>query len=246
MCSREKRRDLTQSHDKNPYTHRKIQKATWQHKNATKSSITQRLRVDLGRSVGVTTATQLVWLSSKVIYLIFFKANHLTSRSLNNKHIQCISLIFNSGLGRLSYISKHCQRFSIRVTYSWHISYRTSRLNDATTSEKGTYFLDLKCSKVIDSNIRPSACYKRVAFRSLKFLMPLVMCMACTYSCGIYISQLVRFARCYSGGFNFHSKNLSITSKLLTRGYWNHKLRKTFGILIRSCCDLFFFQKFQE
>ena len=30
-------------------------------KNATKSSITQRLWTDLGRSVGVTTATQLVW-----------------------------------------------------------------------------------------------------------------------------------------------------------------------------------------
>ena len=28
-----------------------------------KSSITQRLRTDLGRSVGVTTATQLVWLT---------------------------------------------------------------------------------------------------------------------------------------------------------------------------------------
>ena len=31
--------------------------------NATKSSITQRLRTDLGRSVGVTTATKLVWLT---------------------------------------------------------------------------------------------------------------------------------------------------------------------------------------
>ena len=31
--------------------------------NATKSSIKQRLRTDLGRSVGVTTATQLVWLT---------------------------------------------------------------------------------------------------------------------------------------------------------------------------------------
>ena len=29
---REKGRDLTQSYDKRPYTHRKIQKATWQHK----------------------------------------------------------------------------------------------------------------------------------------------------------------------------------------------------------------------
>ena len=57
-----KGRDLTQSYDKNPYTDRTIQKATWQHKNATKTSITQRLRTELGRSVGVTIATQLVWL----------------------------------------------------------------------------------------------------------------------------------------------------------------------------------------
>ena len=43
---REKRRDLTQSCDKSPYTHRKIQKATWQHKNATQNfdytTITER------------------------------------------------------------------------------------------------------------------------------------------------------------------------------------------------------------
>ena len=32
-------------------------------KNATKTSITQRLRADLGRSVGVTTTTTLVWLN---------------------------------------------------------------------------------------------------------------------------------------------------------------------------------------
>ena len=34
---REKERDLTQSYDKSPYTDRKIQKATWSHKNATKN-----------------------------------------------------------------------------------------------------------------------------------------------------------------------------------------------------------------
>ena len=45
---REKGRDLTQSCDKNPYTHRTIQKATWQHKNATRNfdytTIADRLR----------------------------------------------------------------------------------------------------------------------------------------------------------------------------------------------------------
>ena len=33
----EKGRDLTQSYDKSPDTHRKIQKATWKHKNVTKN-----------------------------------------------------------------------------------------------------------------------------------------------------------------------------------------------------------------
>ena len=48
VWSGEEERDLTQSYDKSPYTHRKIQKATWQHKNATKnfgySTIVDRLR----------------------------------------------------------------------------------------------------------------------------------------------------------------------------------------------------------
>ena len=56
-------RGLNQSYDKSPYTLRKIQKAAWQHKNAIKNSITQRFWTDLGRSVGVTTAAQLVWLN---------------------------------------------------------------------------------------------------------------------------------------------------------------------------------------
>ena len=57
---REKGRDLAHSYDKSPYTHRKTQKAMRQHKNANKTSITQRLWTDLGRSVGVTIATKLV------------------------------------------------------------------------------------------------------------------------------------------------------------------------------------------
>ena len=48
LFGREKGRDLSQSYDKSPYTHRKIQKATWQHKNATKdfdyATIADRLR----------------------------------------------------------------------------------------------------------------------------------------------------------------------------------------------------------
>ena len=38
-------------------------KTNGQHKNATKTSITQQLRTDLGQSVGETTAIQMVWLT---------------------------------------------------------------------------------------------------------------------------------------------------------------------------------------
>ena len=54
----------------------------------------------------------------------------------------------------------------------------------------------------------------------------------------MYISQLVRFARCCTSVLDFHSKNLQIASKLLTQGYRYHKLRKTFGKFFRSYSEL--------
>ena len=57
-------------------------------------------------------------------------------------------------------------------------------------------------------------------------------------SYGIYISQLVRFARCCTSVLDFNSKNLQITSKLLTQDYRYHKLRKTFGKFFRSYSEL--------
>ena len=54
LTSREKKKRSTQSYDKSPYYYRKILKAT-QQQTQPKFLITQRLRTDLGRSVGVTT-----------------------------------------------------------------------------------------------------------------------------------------------------------------------------------------------
>ena len=59
----EKGRDLTQSYDKSPYTNKKSKPQRDNTKTPPKTSITQRLRTDIGRSVGVTTTTQLVWLN---------------------------------------------------------------------------------------------------------------------------------------------------------------------------------------
>ena len=57
-------------------------------------------------------------------------------------------------------------------------------------------------------------------------------------SYGVYISKLVRFARCCSSVSDFHSTNLQIISKPLTQGYRYHKLRKSFGKFFRSYFDL--------
>ena len=67
-------------------------------------------------------------------------------------------------------------------------------------------------------------------------------------SCGVDISQLVRFARCCTSVLDFHPKNLQITSKLLTQGYRYHKLRKTFRKFFRSYSELLSFGEisFQE
>ena len=61
ISKREKERDLTQSYDKNLYTHGKIKKQRDNSKTQPKFSITQRLRTNLGRSVWVTVATQMMW-----------------------------------------------------------------------------------------------------------------------------------------------------------------------------------------
>ena len=108
----------------------------------------------------------------------------------------------------------------------------------ANTSDKETSFLDLNI-KVVGSNIHTSVYDKRddfgfpiVNFPWLSGDVPRLP------SYGIYISQLVRFARCCTSVFDFHSKNLQITSKLLTQGYRYHKLRKTFGKFFRSYSEL--------
>ena len=62
IICREKGRDLTQSYDKSPYTDRKSKKQRDNTKTPPKASIThvQRLRTDLGRSVGVSNPIGVV------------------------------------------------------------------------------------------------------------------------------------------------------------------------------------------
>ena len=57
-------------------------------------------------------------------------------------------------------------------------------------------------------------------------------------SCGVYISQLIRFAGMSSHVDDFKTWNNVLTAKLLTQGYKYHKLRRAFSKFYRRHFDL--------
>ena len=57
-------------------------------------------------------------------------------------------------------------------------------------------------------------------------------------SYGVYISQIIRFARVSSHVAGFNARNKSLTAKLLQQGYRYHKLRKTFSKFYRRHYEL--------
>ena len=57
-------------------------------------------------------------------------------------------------------------------------------------------------------------------------------------SYGVYISQLIHFARASSYVADFNTRNKLLTEKLLEQGYRYHKLHKTFSKFYRQYYDL--------
>ena len=57
-------------------------------------------------------------------------------------------------------------------------------------------------------------------------------------SYGVYISQLIQFARVSSHVADFNARNKSLTARLLQQGYRYHKLRKTFSKFYRLHYEL--------
>ena len=58
-------------------------------------------------------------------------------------------------------------------------------------------------------------------------------------SYGVYISQLIRFARVCSNVDDFNNRNLFLTFKLLKQGYRYHKNRKAFSKFYYRHSELF-------
>ena len=59
-------------------------------------------------------------------------------------------------------------------------------------------------------------------------------------SYGVYISQLIRFARVSSPVDDFHTRNKVLTAKPLRQGYRYHKIRKAFSKFYRRYFDIVF------
>ena len=57
-------------------------------------------------------------------------------------------------------------------------------------------------------------------------------------SCGVYISQLIRFARVSGHVDDFNTRNKVLTTKLLRQGYRYHKIRKAFSKFYRRHFDI--------
>ena len=112
------------------------------------------------------------------------------------------------------------------------------QLNKANTADTEAPFLDLHLS--ISNGFVSSKIYNKrddfdfdiVNFPFLDGDVPR------STSYGVYISQLIRFARVSSHVVDFNARNKSLTAKLLQQGYRYHKLRKTFSKFYRRHYEL--------
>ena len=107
------------------------------------------------------------------------------------------------------------------------------QLNKANTSDNEVAFLDLHLS--ISKDIVSAKIYDKrddCQFSILDGDVPR------STSYGVYISELIRFARASSYDTDFNTCNKLLTQKLLKQGYWYHKLRKTFSKFYRRYYDL--------
>ena len=117
------------------------------------------------------------------------------------------------------------------------------QLNKANASDTEASFLDLHLSisnDIVSTKIydkRDDFDFEIVNFPFLDGDVPR------STSYGVYISQLIRFARASSYVTDFNTRNKLLTQKLLKQGYRYHKLRKTFSKFYRRYYDLI--SKFQ-
>ena len=103
------------------------------------------------------------------------------------------------------------------------------QLNKANTSDTEAAFLDLHLS-ISDYIVSTKIYDKRDDFDFEIVIFPFLDGdVPRSTSYGVYISQLIRFARASSHVADFNTCNKLLTLKLLKQGYLYFKLRKTFS-----------------
>ena len=112
------------------------------------------------------------------------------------------------------------------------------QLNKATTSDTEAPFLDLQLS--ISNGFVSSKTYdKRDDFDFDIVNFPFLRVgVSSRPSIGVYISQLIRFARVCSNVEDLNARNKCLIAKLLKQGYRYHKLRKAFSKFYRRHYEL--------
>ena len=110
-----------------------------------------------------------------------------------------------------------------------HIYSSELQLNKTNVSDAEALFLDLNLS-ISDGFVKIKSFDKRddFDFDIVNFLF-LDADVPCSTSYGVYISQLIRFARVSSHVDDFNTRNKVWTTKLLRQGYRYHKIRKAFS-----------------
>ena len=102
------------------------------------------------------------------------------------------------------------------------------QLNKATTSDTDTPFLDLHLS-ILDGFDSSKIYDKRDDFDFKIVNIPFLDGeVTRTTSYGVYISQLIHFARVSGHLADFNARNRSFTANLLQQGYQYHKLQNVF------------------
>ena len=110
------------------------------------------------------------------------------------------------------------------------------QLNKANVSDTEASFLELHLS-ISDGFVKTKIYDKRDDFDIVNFPF-LYGDVPRSTSYGVYISQLIQFARVSSHVDDFNTRNKVLTAKLLRQGYKYHKLRKAFSKFYRRHLDI--------
>ena len=111
------------------------------------------------------------------------------------------------------------------------------QLNKVNTTDTEAAFLNVHLS--ISNDIVSTKIYDKrddFDFEIVNFLF-LEGDVPRSTSYGVYISQLIRFARAFSYVSDFNTRNKLLTQKLLKQGYRYHKIHKTFSKFYRRYFD---------